>query len=668
MPFSTMPADSPAFKLWEKVHDASKKGGDDDATAAKKAYGAIKNAGFKLTDGKWIKENALIEFSMVITPGATMRWKMTASDTKKDLYDERMTLPLYKSFIDNINNKVPIPEAFKSLVTSDFWQGGMPYVSISHYPDLNGEAVPGIPEAVYTDGETLKAKGKFFDTKLGQNCYKSIAEDVNTPEDKKIRVSIAFLDLAHQHGNGPIFKRQSLGDSCPECEEGIGDKKYLDGYLVHFALTRVPINQRAKVEVEKSMARITRKQDAASIIDPALAEELEKKAMLVGKADVLVEFSDTEEDVLDVSESADQPEGFIEAKEIQDYPEIPLEEKADLDKARAAQKARAAKYGIAILGQGHVTKPGKWSSVPDSKWGDPVNYRYPMPDKAHAANAASRFGQEKGGYRGKGVVGKRIERGEKSAGVEAKQKEGDEVENKSVAGNTNSTVLGTGPQIRDDDPAHTQDFPPLQLNPKLWARGSALETLQSMFDNLNGLIDQIFQRPGLDSHAQGGAIKTVLDQLKSFVSVRSETLANPIDSLVNAVAAAKSMTGTDEEKLTSIQPALNALGEVIKAEVAPVKPMDTNEAVAQLSQKLDLALQKLDKYENDMTIMRAQIAQAPAARTIANPVVNVPKPRSLSPLQVKELAQKSQVQPEVKRSSLTDLVARRAGLDPALVK
>lgn len=652
MPFSTLPAGSPGFKLWEKVHDEAKHSGDDNETAAKKAWGALKNAGFKQVDGKWMKENALVEFSMAISPGSSMRWKMLASDTKKDLYDERMTLPLYKSFISKIENKVPVPEAFRSRITSDFWQGGMPYVSVSHYPDLNGAGVPGLPDAIYTDGECLKAKGKFFDTKLGQSCYKALTEDENTPEDHKIRVSIAFLDLAHQHGDGPVFKHQSLTDKCPQCEDGVGDKKYLDGYLVHFALTRVPVNKRANVEVEKSMAKITRKQDAASIIDHDLAEELEKKALLVGRSETLVEFSDTDEEVLDVSESPDQPEGFIEAKEIQDYPEVPIEEKADLEKGRAAQKARAAKYGIAILGQGHVTKPGKWSSVPDSKWGDPVNYRYPMPDKAHAANAASRFGQEKGSYRGKGVVGKRIERGEKSAGVEAK-KGSEEVTEK-------STVLGIAPQVRDDDVSATHSgFPPLELNPKLWQRGSALESLNAMFEQLNGLLDTVYDRPEL-----GGkdAAHKVTDQLKSFVAMKSLALAEPMASLVNAVLAAKSMAGTDEEKLTSIQPALDALGSVIKSEVAPVKPVDPLDAISALSQKMDLLMQKYDQTQNDLAVMRSQIAQP---RT--TPVTVIPKPRSMSPLEVRNLVQKAQVQPQVK-SSLVNLVARGAGIDPSLVK
>ena len=588
-------------------------------------------------------QKPLVEFSMAITPGASMRWKMTASDTKKDLYDERMTLPLYKSFIENINNKASVPEAFKSLVTSDFWKGGMPYVSISHYPDLNGEAVPGIPDSIYTDGEQLKAKGKFFDTKLGQSCFKALSEDTNTPDDKKVRVSIAFLDLAHQHGDAPVFHRNSLTDVCPQCEEGIGDKKYLDGYLVHFALTRVPVNQRASVEVDKSMAKITRKQDAASIIDPALAEELEKKAILVGKSDALVEFSDTEE-VRDVSESPDQPADFIEATEIQDYPEVTVED-ADLEKGKAAQKARASKYGIAVLAQGHVTKPGKWSSVPDGQWGDPVNYRYPMPDKSHAANAASRFAQEKGSYRGKGVVGKRIERREKSAGVES-AKGSEEVTEK-------STVLDIAPQVRDDDPSNTvAGIEPLQLNPKLWQRGSALESLNAMIEQLNGLLDTVYNRPEM-----AGAAHKVTDQLKNFVAVKSQALAEPMESLVNAVLAAKSMTGTDEEKLTSIQPALNALGDVIKSEVAPVKPIDPVDAITALSQKMDLLMQKYEQSQNDMTVMRAQLAQPHAAP------VTTPKPRSLNPLAVRELVNKSiAVQPTASKSKLTDLVYKRAGL------
>jgi hypothetical protein len=59
-----------------------------------------------------------------------------------------------------------------------------------------------------------------------------------------------------------------------------------------------------------------------------------------------------------------------------------------------AQKARSKRYGIAIKDPTNVTKPSKWADVPDDEWGDPVNYRYPMPDKSHADDAASRWGDE----------------------------------------------------------------------------------------------------------------------------------------------------------------------------------------------------------------------------------------------------------------------------------
>ncbi len=43
------------------------------------------------------------------------------------------------------------------------------------------------------------------------------------------------------------------------------------------------------------------------------------------------------------------------------------------DGGKAAQKARSARYGIGVKDGGNVTKPSKWSSVPDGQWGDPVN-------------------------------------------------------------------------------------------------------------------------------------------------------------------------------------------------------------------------------------------------------------------------------------------------------
>jgi hypothetical protein len=101
----------------------------------------------------------------------------------------------------------------------------------------------------------------------------------------------------HKHkSNDFIFDRMKAElPICPECltEFLTGNSKgkvYLRGMLIHEALTRVPVNTRTSMEVEKSMAnkKITRKDDAASIVGDELVDELEKEAELVGKSDALV--------------------------------------------------------------------------------------------------------------------------------------------------------------------------------------------------------------------------------------------------------------------------------------------------------------------------------------------------------------------------------------------
>jgi hypothetical protein len=89
-------------------------------------------------------------------------------------------------------------------------------------------------------------------------------------------------------------------------------------------------------------------------------------------------------------------------------------------KDKKAQQARSQRYGISVRDDGNVTKPSKWESVSDSQWGDPVNYMYPVPDKAHAANAKSRFTQNKGEYdtRSRAAVMRRLNRLLRKYGLE----------------------------------------------------------------------------------------------------------------------------------------------------------------------------------------------------------------------------------------------------------
>ena len=112
--------------------------------------------------------NLFAEMSMYITKATmkndTMTWAAVNSDTDRDSYGERMSLELYKDFIANIK-KGDVDKEFSKDVCSDFWCGGMPYLSVSHYPDLNGKAVPGEPLEVYIDGNQLKQK-VFYTTLL----------------------------------------------------------------------------------------------------------------------------------------------------------------------------------------------------------------------------------------------------------------------------------------------------------------------------------------------------------------------------------------------------------------------------------------------------------------------------------------------------------------------
>lgn len=97
------------------------------------------------------------------------------------------------------------------------------------------------------------------------------------------------------------------------------------------------------------------------------------------------------------------------------------------DAAKKAQEARSHKYHIGVKDGGNVTKPGEWASVPDSEWGDPVNYAYPMPDKAHADNAASRWGDASNRSRysseEQAIIGRRIAARQRSFGESSAEKE-----------------------------------------------------------------------------------------------------------------------------------------------------------------------------------------------------------------------------------------------------
>jgi len=287
---------------------------DRDSCAAAVAWSAVKKKYAKGADGKWSeKSDVLAEFSMAIIKASfdrasgEMRWRAVASDTDEDLYEEKMSAELFSDFTNRIEANSSVPEAFAPVICEEGWCGGMPYLSISHYRSGGGKNLPGTIAAVYKDGNRLKAHGTLSNSELGLAVFRAVNKDLSgtSEQENAIRISIAFLDLKHSHltpKGDYVFERKSAKERCPLCEEGVGGKTYLGGQLVHLALTRVPVNPRTLMEVERMDSKIlTKKQDAESIVGEELVEALVTDSRAV--EEVLVVKSEDE-----VKHNPDNPE------------------------------------------------------------------------------------------------------------------------------------------------------------------------------------------------------------------------------------------------------------------------------------------------------------------------------------------------------------------------
>jgi len=358
MPIGNLPPK--AAKLFDEVYKRYLSGEckKDRACASKRAWGAVKNAGyFKGNDGKWHKksdiEMSMAEMSFYISRASLdkteqkMRWFAVASDTDRDEYEERMSLGLYNDFILRaMENESPPDE-----LCTDGWCGGMPYLSLAHYSDLDGQGIVGPVNKLYIDGKKLKAQGEFEDSELGRSCFKSVLNDLYSEEkseQEKIRISIGFIDWAHYHGNFS-FERKAITDRCPMCALGVGDKMFAKGHLLHLALTRLPVNPRTDILplVEESMT--TQKEDAESIVGKEKAEELdelEKEANLVGKSEAVVERAEeeAEEEVKEEEvegEKVETPEE--ETAEVVEEVDPPAEETVEPEAEETEVQALAKK-------------------------------------------------------------------------------------------------------------------------------------------------------------------------------------------------------------------------------------------------------------------------------------------------------------------------------------
>lgn len=204
------------------------------------------------------------------------RWFATASGTKIDKYQERMSVPLFKDFIQRAESREPAPKPFASKA----WNGGLPYLGVAHYLDLEGAGIVGPTDRIWVDGDVFKAKGRFRDdSPLADRAFDAIRQDADkgVPKDQRVRISIAFVDWEHEHESHGIFKRKSLDHSCAMCLAGIGNKRYLKGHLVHLALTRRPAYEETDISLEERSDMTSKRDDAASIVGEEEADKLEKR-------------------------------------------------------------------------------------------------------------------------------------------------------------------------------------------------------------------------------------------------------------------------------------------------------------------------------------------------------------------------------------------------------
>jgi len=298
-----------------------------------------------------VHDSAIAQFSMSIVKATAkdgaMKWRSVNSDIEEDFFGERMSLELFADFNQHIQNQDPIPEVFQDAICEEDWCGGMPYMSLAHYKSGAGKVnVPGAIDRVYVDGKALKSTGVLFDSPLGKAVYKSLEKDLTEKSALPVRISIGFLDLEHSHGDKFTFTRKALVEKCPLCKEGIGDKIYKKGHLVHLALTRVPANPRTEMELEqKSMT--TKLQDAESIVeDEEVLKGLELK-------------SATENDILVI-----KAEGVEKDQHAQDCPEGDEEcMKKMADKKKAAKKEMSVAENTVVTQSSTVSVEGQASAV-----------------------------------------------------------------------------------------------------------------------------------------------------------------------------------------------------------------------------------------------------------------------------------------------------------------
>ncbi|MDE1904965.1 MAG: HK97 family phage prohead protease [Rhodospirillales bacterium] len=263
---------------------------------------------------------------------------------------------------------IVLPGAFQKTLAEQGPQSKQPRIKFLYMHDST--RLLGVPSVLREDPYGLYFEVPLADTPLARDVLTLYAEKVLTEHSIGYEVVEATWDRA-QHAR--LLKQVKLFEfSC----------------VTWGAQPQTPV---ISIKSLAHPSELTALADRASRIDSLLH---------TGSlhSDALCEALDRELKALHTAlapaDASDQPYTIQGVIETMTDLATRLQSKAATDDDKAAQEARAKKYGIGIKDGGNVTKPSAWKDVPDEEWGDPVNYKLPMPDKSHADNAASRFGQE----------------------------------------------------------------------------------------------------------------------------------------------------------------------------------------------------------------------------------------------------------------------------------
>jgi hypothetical protein len=603
-----MPTPKAGEKQSDYISRCIKKVMDDGTASDNKQAAAICYSMWK----KHGEKADLTEFSLVVrSVGLNKKtgeryWKASTSDIFPDSYNDEMSMSLYRSFLDKIEGGEKPPAQYRS----DTWDGGMPYVSVSHFRE---HSIAGDTDKCYVDGAVLKANGTFRDTPLGRACFEALCDDLYTKkseEEDRIRVSIAFLDYQHQHkSNGYVFTRSATSEYCPECvKEAEANQRpgriFMDGLLIHFAMTRVPVNGRTLMEVEKSMT--TRKEDAASIVGESLAEELEsKERSLVSKSDLIIKSEDI---VPDTVEKMDMDESAI-------Y--VPFGGATSLADAKAWVDSSKEQQRVGDI----------WYTF-QSVVGNIMRSDMEMEEKAKKVNECSEEFRKMVNDRNATIFESLAEMDIKSEVV--------------------AEAMG-------DEEEMPKDKKPMKKKKKKMMDGK--EQMMSEGEDEEEDDDPLLAR--MDEMEE--SIKEILSKLTTPAPVieQSTVTPHPLDSafaqLRSDFDSVALMEGTGEDKLREIQPSFAGFGDAIRQLMAstPEQRPEIIEAPGN-----DALINLLQKMNDKMDLLTSQQTRS---QTVAPSVV--PNPRSISPARVQQIAQTPAQKPSGPTPHLRSIINRSVGLE-----